>query len=111
MSGWPLPSRSRPIEWIVHFEPGSVSFGLDCQAGLPLAKMMARSSPPPLGARDHGVEFVQGLGARGVETFLFEPRRRAGVLRERDGGECQRRRPSQRNMLRCMVAPPTFCAR
>src|SRR6186997_2575042 len=37
------------MEWIVHFAFGSVSFGFDCQAGLPLAKMMARSSPPPLG--------------------------------------------------------------
>src|SRR5688572_8630336 len=44
MSGCPLPSRSRPMEWIVHFEPGSVSFGFDCQTGLPCRRTTTRSS-------------------------------------------------------------------
>src|SRR6185312_8866839 len=44
-----LPARSRPMETMVHFEPGSASLGVDCHATLPLAMIAARCSPPPLG--------------------------------------------------------------
>src|ERR1700730_4169764 len=75
-SGWPLPSRSRPMECSVHFEPGSVSFGVDCHAGLPLAKMMACSAPPALGPGDAPLVAVVPFPGRALDSWRLEPRLR-----------------------------------
>src|SRR6185312_13555265 len=102
-SGWPSPLRSRPVELIAHLAPGSVSFGLDCQAGLPLAKTRARSSPPPLGraitASNSFSDLVLAASRPSFSSHAAVPASCANAT----GANASAADPSQRNMLRCMV--------
>src|SRR5258705_8251267 len=102
-SGCALPSRSRAIGFVVHLAPGSVSFGLDCQAGLPLAKMMARSSPPPFGrattASNSFRDLVLALSRPSFSSHAVVPASCANAT----GANASAARVSQRNLLSCMV--------